>query len=117
MGNLKALLFLAAACWVSLLANMLGLFLRRFGFTRTLGMIIQWQAFITYLLSLAATVALVWNLVGTNKGWPGVVMLIAVFTAVPLVAVTRQFYRLARQRKKIQLAPEAPAMTGAKPSS
>lgn len=116
MGNLKVLLALVAACWASLLSNMLGLFLKRFAFTRNLGVIIQWQAFTIYLLSLSATVVLVWHLVATSKGWP-IIVFIAVFTAVPLVAVTRQFYRLARQRKKIQLAEEAPAITGVNASS
>jgi membrane associated rhomboid family serine protease len=100
MGNLQAFLVLAGACWISLLANMLGLFLKRFNLTRTLGLVIQWQAFFLYLLSLSATIALVWHLVATSKDWIVIVLLIAVSTAVPLVAVTWQFHGLVRERMK-----------------
>ncbi len=106
MGNLKFLLVLAAICWLSLLLNMLGVFLKRFVFTRKLGVIIQWQAFILYLLGLGATGALCYFSIVERKDWQAIVLTVCVVTAVPLVAATIQFYRIARYRKKTEQAIE-----------
>lgn len=96
MSNGKGLLILAALCWLSLISNMLGSFIGRFQVTRKLAVVIQWQAFLLYLLGLVGTVGLIYSL-HEKEDWIFIAILIAVFTLVPLVACSVQFYRAVRR--------------------
>jgi hypothetical protein len=97
MGNGKAFLLIAGTCWVALLLNVLGSFIKRFAAIRKLGTLIQWQAFAIYLLGLAGTAAVLFS-AREREGWAVIAVLVGVFTFVPLGACTVQFYKAATKR-------------------
>lgn len=92
MDKVKLLLFIAGLCWAALLLNMLGTFLKRFAAVRKFGAVLQWQAFVFYLLGLAGTVALIWP-TQHGDGWHYILIFVGVFTFVPLGTCTFQFYK------------------------
>jgi len=98
MGQIFA--FAAAICWAALLFNLLGQFLKRFELTRKLSVVVQWQAFLLYLLGLGGTVVTIYGTiaqVGRDRDAGPmlfILLLIAVTTFVPLVACSLQFLQI-----------------------
>lgn len=98
MGNGKVFLIIAGLCWVALLLNMIGTFIKRFAVIRKLGTLLQWQAFFIYLLGLAGTVALIFS-VQQSDDRVFIAVLVGVFTFVPLIACTFQFLKAAKRSR------------------
>jgi hypothetical protein len=79
---------------------MLGTFLKRFNFTRKIGVAVQWIAFLLYLWSLSETIGIVDSIRGTKDG-KFIALFVGFFTLVPLLACSVQFYRAVRRSKPL----------------
>jgi hypothetical protein len=101
VGNGKALLFIAAVCWLALGVYLVGALLRRFELTRKCGQVITKIAFVLYVFGAGAGLLIVLSTINSSD-LANVAMIYAIFAGFPVLVCSIQFFELARKRKRDQ---------------
>lgn len=95
MDKIYFFLALIALCWLALLMNLLGHFLKRFEVARKVSVALQWQAFLLFLLGLVAGIACIYQFVNDGFEFIPIALLSSLFIS-PLVVCAVRFYRIVK---------------------